>query len=78
MKGEKREVRVRGETLLRIGFLPHCWMTVTGTWNLSIYCNSSGIPSITHVTSRDPTSDAVGTRSCAIRVVCPKDVHGNI
>jgi hypothetical protein len=38
-----------------------------GTWNLSIYCNSSGRPSITHVTSRDPTLDAVGTRSCAIR-----------
>ena len=29
-----------------------------GVWNLSIYCNRSGRPSIAHVTSRDPTLDA--------------------
>src|SRR5271165_3119586 len=28
-----------------------------------------------HVTSRDPTLDAVGTRSCAIRQACPKSVQ---
>src|SRR5271165_1376419 len=63
--GERREVR--GETATPRRVSARCWMTVTGTWNLSIYCNSSGMPSITHVTSRDSTLDAVGTRSCVIR-----------
>src|SRR5271166_1522636 len=63
--GERREVRSETATPRRVSV--RCWMTVTGTWNLSIYCNRSGMPSITHVTSRDPTLDAVGTRSCVIR-----------
>jgi len=46
-----------------------------GTWNLSIYCNSSGRPSKAHVTPRDPTLDAVGTRSCAIRRGMSKNVQ---
>ena len=58
---------MRGETATPRRVSARCWMTVTGTWNLSIYCNSSGMPSITHVTSRDSTLDAVGTRSCVIR-----------
>src|SRR5271165_4449076 len=66
--GSKDAKGVRGETArprrVSAALLDDC---DKGTWNLSIYCNSSGRPSITHVTSRDPTLDAVGTRSCAIR-----------
>ena len=45
-----------------------------GTWNLSIYCNSSGRPSITHVTLRDPTLDA-GRAPARSGVACPKNVQ---
>jgi hypothetical protein len=45
-----------------------------GTWNLSIYCNSSGRPSITHVTLRDPTLDA-GRAPARSGMACPKNVQ---
>ena len=46
-----------------------------GTWNLSIYCNRSGRPSIAHVTSRDPTLDAAGHTPARSGVACPKNVQ---
>ena len=45
-----------------------------GTWNLSIYCNRSGRPSITYVTWRDPTLDK-GRAPARSGVACPKNVQ---
>src|SRR5271166_3164579 len=66
VRSERLEVRGETATPRRVSpaLLDDC---DKGTWNLSIYCNSSGRPSKAHVTPRDPTLDAVGTRSCAIR-----------
>ena len=46
-----------------------------GTWNLSIYCNRSGRPSIAHVTSRDPTLDPEGRAPARSGVACSKNVQ---